>query len=92
MRVKLLEAFAAGIPVVSTSVGAEGLAETGDTCLVADSPEEFASSILRLFEDPEHAAQLAESARALVEDRFDMRAMTHALAESYRVAVRVKRT
>jgi O-antigen biosynthesis protein len=91
MRVKLLEAFAAGIPVVSTTVGAEGLAETGDTCLVADSPEDFAASILRLFDSPGEAANLAQRARALVESKFDMRIMTHALVESYRAAVRAKR-
>jgi glycosyltransferase involved in cell wall biosynthesis len=91
MRVKLLEAFAAGIPVVSTTVGAEGLAEGGDTCLLADSPEQFATSVLRLFEDPEQAAHLAERARALVERKFDMRTMTHELVESYRSAVRAKR-
>ncbi len=92
MRVKLLEAFAAGIPVVSTTVGAEGLAETGDTCLLADSPDQFAAGILRLFEDPEQAAHLAEHARALVESKFDMRVMTHALVESYHAAVRAKRS
>ncbi len=91
MRVKLLEAFAAGIPVVSTSVGAEGLTDGGDTCLVADTPEEFAASVLRLFEDPDLAVRLAGQARALVESKFDMRVMTHALLETYRAAVRAKR-
>ncbi len=91
MRVKLLEAFAAGIPVVSTTVGAEGLAETGDTCLVADKPADFADAILRLFENPEQATQLAERARALVTSKFDMRVMTQALLESYQNAVQVKR-
>lgn len=92
MRVKLLEAFAAGIPVVSTTIGAEGLAGSGDTCLLADSPEQFSTSVLRLFEDPEQAARLAERARALVESSFDMRVMTQALVESYRAAVRAKRS
>ena len=42
MRVKLLEAFAAGIPVVSTTLGAEGLTATdGDICALADTAEEF---------------------------------------------------
>ena len=43
MRVKLLEAFAAGIPVVSTPLGAEGLAaKDGEICALADDPAEFA--------------------------------------------------
>ena len=64
MRVKLLEAFAAGIPVVSTTLGAEGLtAKDGDICALADSPEEFAERILELFADTRKARGLAERAR-----------------------------
>ena len=60
VRVKLLEAFAAGIPVVSTPVGAEGLAEKdGEFCALADDPAGFAERVLRLFEDPEAAAAMA---------------------------------
>ncbi len=45
VRVKLLEAFAAGIPVVSTRLGAEGLAANdGEICALADDPDEFAST------------------------------------------------
>ena len=53
VRVKLLEAFAAGIPVVSTRVGAEGLArEDGEFCGLADDPAGFAERVLALFENP----------------------------------------
>ena len=45
MRVKLLEAFASGIPVVSTRLGAEGLAvKDGEFCALADSPLTFVSA------------------------------------------------
>ena len=54
VRVKLLEAFAAGIPVVSTVVGAEGLAvKDGEFCALADDPAEFAERVLALLRDPE---------------------------------------
>ena len=44
VRVKLLEAFAAGIPTVSTRLGAEGLAtEDGEICGLADDPQQFAT-------------------------------------------------
>src|ERR1035441_1895925 len=47
--VKLLEAFAAGIPVVSTKVGAEGLAvKDGEFCALADAPGEFAARVIAL--------------------------------------------
>ena len=53
MRVKLLEAFAAGIPVVSTIVGAEGLADKdGELCALSDDPAGFAQRVLKLFDDP----------------------------------------
>jgi GT2 family glycosyltransferase/glycosyltransferase involved in cell wall biosynthesis len=91
MRVKLLEAFAAGIPVVSTTLGAEGLASRdGEVCALADTPEDFARRILDLFEDPDAAAAMAARARDAVLQR-DMGAMTRRLADSYRRLVEEKR-
>src|SRR5208283_3086978 len=52
VRVKLLEAFAAGIPVVSTRLGAEGLASVdGEICALADDAEGFAQRVLTLLEN-----------------------------------------
>ena len=57
VRVKLLEAFASGIPVVSTTLGAEGLArEDGDFCFLADDAPAFAAKVVQLLEDEELAA------------------------------------
>jgi glycosyltransferase involved in cell wall biosynthesis len=92
VRVKLLEAFASGIPVVSTRIGAEGLAWTdGEFCLLADDPEEFAQRVLALFRDPEKAAAMAARARKLVQEDWDMARITARLAKSYREAVYEKR-
>jgi GT2 family glycosyltransferase len=92
MRVKLLEAFAAGIPVVSTRIGAEGLAgENNPICALADDPAEFADRILELFDDEERARELACSAREDVVAHRDMVAMTRRLEESYQELVRRKR-
>ena len=61
VRVKLLEAFAAGIPVVSTFVGAEGLAtKDGEFCALSDDPAGFAGHVVALLRDPERAALMAE--------------------------------
>ena len=91
VRVKLLEAFASGIPVVSTPVGAEGLAhKDGEFCLLADKPEAFAERVLRVFEDSAMAAEMAARARAEVAARWDMAAITARLAASYQEAVRAK--
>ncbi|MEZ5402899.1 MAG: glycosyltransferase [Bryobacteraceae bacterium] len=93
VRVKLLEAFSCGIPVVSTRVGAEGLAvNDGDVCALADAPEEFADKIVRAFEDPDAARAMAERAHAEVERNWDMPVITARLLETYRGAVRRRRS
>ena len=92
MRVKLLEAFAAGIPVVSTPLGAEGLAgKDGEICSLAADPAAFAHKIVELFEDQEKARGLACRARERVVATRDMRVLTERLVESYRGVVREKR-
>src|SRR6185369_15702515 len=93
VRVKLLEAFAAGMPVVSTLVGAEGLArKDGEFCALADDPAEFAGHVIALLRDPERAAAMAMRARAEVETNWDMAAITRRLVESYRDLVKEKRS
>jgi GT2 family glycosyltransferase len=92
VRVKLLEAFAAGIPVVSTTIGAEGLSQfDGDTCALADAPDGFAQKTLCLLTDPAQAAQLAQKARDHVTAHWDMATITRKLAESYLDAIAEKR-
>lgn len=91
MRVKLLEAFAAGIPVVSTPLGAEGLAaKDGEICALAEEPGEFARKIVELFDNPEQARKLACRAREQVVATRDMRVLTERLVESYREVLREK--
>ncbi len=92
VRVKLLEAFASGIPVVSTTIGAEGLAsEDGKVCALADEPEEFAERVLHLFDHPGEAAAMASRARDEVVTRRDMAVMMQNLEQSYRAIIARKR-
>jgi glycosyltransferase involved in cell wall biosynthesis len=92
MRVKLLEAFAAGIPVVSTPLGAEGLTgNDGEICALAEDPAEFARKIVELFDDIEKAGKLACRAREQVMATRDMRVLTERLVESYREVLAGKR-
>ena len=92
MRVKLLEAFAAGIPVVSTPLGAEGLTtKDGEVCALAGDPAEFARKIVELFDDVGQAHKLACRAREQVTTTRDMRVLTGKLVDSYREILKAKR-
>lgn len=71
-RLKLLEALACGVPVVTTPVGAEGLnLENGNHCLIADSAAEFASGMIKLLENRELRMKLSQNGRRLVESKYD---------------------
>jgi glycosyltransferase involved in cell wall biosynthesis/GT2 family glycosyltransferase len=70
-RVKILEAFALGVPVISTSLGCEGLdVVDGVHLLVADDPEQFAAACARLAADPAEGRRLAEEGRRLFSARY----------------------
>jgi len=70
-RIKAFEAMAMGRPVVSTTIGVEGLDVVDkEHLLIADTPADFAAAIDRLLSDPALCATLAANARALVERRF----------------------
>lgn len=70
-RLKILEAMALGRPVVSTSVGAEGLdLVDGTHALIADGAEAFAAAILSLLSAPGRADEMGRAGRRLVESRY----------------------
>jgi O-antigen biosynthesis protein len=92
VRVKILEAFASGIPVISTTLGAEGLARVdGEFCALADDAESFAAKAIQLLQDSELAAGMARRARAEVVENWDMAVITRRLIEKYREIARAKR-
>jgi glycosyltransferase involved in cell wall biosynthesis len=82
-RLKILEAMAAGVPVISTTLGAEGLAVTpGEDILIADRVESWMEALASL-----HDARwtgLATAGRRLVESRYDWQVLGKSLFETYR--------
>ena len=70
-RLKILEAWAAGLPVVSTTIGAEGLPITdGQTAILANGGEDFASAVTRLLACTELRSTLGKAGRLLVDKEF----------------------
>jgi polysaccharide biosynthesis protein PslH len=70
-RLKILEAWAAGVPVVSTTIGAEGLpARDGEHLLLADGAAAFARAVSRLLACKESRARLGSAGRLLMEKEF----------------------
>lgn len=71
-RLKVLEAMALGVPVISTRKGAEGIHVTdGENILLADQPDELVTAIVRVFEDTTLRDRLAAGGRSLVEREYD---------------------
>jgi glycosyltransferase involved in cell wall biosynthesis len=81
-RLKIFEAMAAGCPVVSTTIGAEGLpVDHGTHLWIADEPEDFAHGCIQLLTDADRRRSLATVARQLVTDRFSWTASARLFAE-----------
>jgi len=74
MRVKILDAWCWALPVVSTSIGAEGLSAVhGENLLIADDPGAFAAHLVRILRDGHEADRIARNGRATVETLYDWR-------------------
>ena len=87
VRVKILEAMAMGLPVVSTTVGCEGLdVRDGVHLLIADTPEDFARACARVLQDAQLARALAKNARQLILERYDARIALRPLDAAYEQA------
>lgn len=89
MRVRILEALSRGLPVVTTTIGAEGIAvRPGVDLLLADTPEEFAGAVLRVLLEPQTAARLSTNGRRLAETRYDLRVVLRGLDAAYEASLR----
>ena len=84
MRVKIVEALQWGLPVVSTTIGCEGIDVTpGQDMLVADNPVDLAAALVNVLNDRTIAQHLAEGGRTLIAQHYDWRKIYLALDEIY---------
>ncbi|MEO5674085.1 MAG: glycosyltransferase family 4 protein, partial [Chitinophagales bacterium] len=85
VRVKIIEAMAEGRPVVSTTVGAEGMNATDNVnILIADTPDAFARQIKRLLKDQEEANRIGENAKGFIAENFDNKKIIQDLLDFYK--------
>ncbi len=74
MRVKILDAWTWGVPIVSTTIGAEGIGVSpGEDILIGDSAEAFAEMTIELLRDPHRGEQIARAGRLALESQYDWR-------------------
>ena len=84
-RVKLITAWGAGTPVVSTTFGAEGSdARDGENILLADDPQAFADSVLRLLNDRKYGENIAHAAFETVREKYTVERCADMLIGFYR--------
>jgi polysaccharide biosynthesis protein PslH len=71
VRVKILNAMAMGLPIVTTSIGVEGLnCKHNEHLIIADSPKDFADAVVELIQNKEKSTEIGKNARELVESEY----------------------
>lgn len=87
-RLKVFEAMAMGSPVVSTTLGVEGLpVKPGEHFLQADDPGAFADAVVHLLREPARRESMSAAARGLVESRFSHRAAARVFEQACDLAL-----
>jgi glycosyltransferase involved in cell wall biosynthesis len=86
---KVSAAMSYGLPVVTTSVGAEGMdMRDGEQMLLADDPAAFASACLRVYRDEALWQRLSDAGQALVQEKHSLKAGRRVLEEAIDTALR----
>jgi polysaccharide biosynthesis protein PslH len=90
-RLKIFEAMAMAKPVISTTVGAEGLpVQSGKDLILADTPNDFAQSVICLLRDEHLRRRLGNGARTLVEENYSWRRVAESFARTLQECVTLK--
>lgn len=83
-RLKIMEALAVKIPIVTTSIGCEGIdVVNGQSILIADDPDEFADRVLELFANPNRAAGITDRGFELVKSKYRWESIGRQMDRAY---------
>jgi glycosyltransferase involved in cell wall biosynthesis len=92
MRLKIVEAMALGMPIVSTRIGAEGIAAVHrESIMFADTPEEFAHAISELHTQPELRKKIAEKARTIALQQYSWESIAERMTQFYERVITERR-
>jgi glycosyltransferase involved in cell wall biosynthesis len=85
MRIKIIEGMALGKPIITTSIGTEGISTTaGENIMLAETADEFVSSISELIDNREFFDKIGRNAIEYIHEKFDNMAAAAALIEFYK--------
>jgi glycosyltransferase involved in cell wall biosynthesis len=84
IRIKIIEGLSYGKAIVSTTIGAMGInLNTNENIIISDSPEAFANSMVKLYEDKAFRLKLGGNARTTAQRKFDVNALGTQISEFY---------
>ncbi|MDR0364809.1 MAG: glycosyltransferase family 4 protein [Bacteroidales bacterium] len=84
IRIKIIEGMACVRPILTTTIGAEGIDYTdGDNIMIADTPEEFIDKAQKLIDNYELCKEMGESAHALISEKYDTKKIIVELLNFY---------
>ncbi|MCB0213490.1 MAG: glycosyltransferase [Anaerolineae bacterium] len=93
MRVKILDAWSWGLPIVSTTIGAEGIeVKSGSDILIADTADEFANAVISVLNDPSLAQQLSQNGRQTVLKKYNWQTVYAAWNSVYQEVMALQQT
>lgn len=82
---KVIEALYNGMPVITTSIGAEGIPEIEEVAKVLDRPDAFADETVRLYGDLERLAEMAKRTQVYVKEHFSMESVWKSMENDFRI-------
>jgi glycosyltransferase involved in cell wall biosynthesis len=84
IRVKILYAVAAGVPVVSTTLGSEGIFEHDKICIAANTPDQFVDAIGKINSDGDFTESLVSNAQLILKKHYSQQVAGHQRLELYK--------
>lgn len=80
---KVVEAIYNGAPIITTSIGAEGIPQVEDVLLIEDEPEAFADAVVKLYQDDETCRELCEKTQGYIKSHFSVDAAWRVIEEDF---------